>query len=73
MPYTKKHDFDELVIDRINDYIKENHLSPNKIAKAAGMNYQQLYRLRNKAVCIKLREYVNLCQVFREPFEKFLK
>lgn len=72
MPYTKRHPFDEGVIDRINAYIEENNLSHKKIAEAAGMTYNQLYLLRNKNQIIKLREYVRLCQVFNEPFEKFL-
>lgn len=69
---TKKHQFDERVIDRINNYIEENNLSSKKIAAQAGMSYQQLYQLRHKNQCIKLREYVNLCKAFNEPFERFI-
>ena len=72
MPYTKKHPFDERVIDRINDYIKENNLSMKKIAAEAGMTYSQLYQLLHKNQVIKLREYVNLCKAFKEPFDKFI-
>ena len=72
MAYTRKHEFDEAVVDRINAYIEENNLSHRKIAEAAGMSYQQLYQLRHKNQCIKLREYINLCKVFNEPFEKFI-
>ena len=72
MAYTKDHSFDESVIDKINDYIEINNLSHNKIAKAAGMTYNQLYQLRHKNQCIKLREYVSLCRAFNEPLEKFL-
>ena len=72
MPYTKKHPFDERVIDRINDYIKENNLSMKKIAAEAGMTYSQLYQLLHKNQVIKLMEYVNLCKAFKEPFDKFI-
>ena len=69
---TTKHPFDEKVIDRINDYIEQNNLSNKKIAAMSGMTYQQLYQLRHKNKCIKLREYVNLCKAFNEPFERFI-
>lgn len=72
MAYTKDHSFDEGVIDRINAYIEENELSHKKIAEAAGLTYNQLYQLRHKNQCIKLREYVSLCEAFREPLEKFI-
>lgn len=72
MAYTKKHSFDEAVIDRINYYIDDNKLSHKKIASAAGMTYSQLYQLRHKNQTIKLREYVALCRAFNEPFERFI-
>jgi len=72
MPYTRKHPFDERVIDRINAYIKENNLSIRKIAAESGMTYQQVYQMLNKKQLIKLREYVSICKAFREPFDKFL-
>ena len=72
MACTKKHLFDEAVIERINAYIEENNLSHTKVAEAAGMTYMQLYQLRHKNQCIKLREYIRLCEVFNEPFERFI-
>lgn len=72
MPYTRKHPFDERVVDRINAYIKENNLSIKKIAAESGLTYQQLYQLLNKRQMIKLREYVSICRAFKEPFEKFI-
>ena len=72
MAYTKQHTFDEAVIDRINTYIEENNLSHQKVAEATGMSYQQLYQLRHKNNCIKLREYIRLCEAFKEPFERFI-
>ena len=72
MPYTRKHPFDERVIDMINAYIKENNLSIRKIAAESGMTYQQVYQMLNKKQLIKLREYVSICKAFREPFDKFL-
>lgn len=72
MAYTKKHPFDEKVIDKINDYIEKNNISHKKIAAEAGMTYSQLYQLRHKNQVIKLREYVSLCKAFNEPLEKFL-
>lgn len=72
MGYIKSHSFDEAVVDRINSYIEENDLSHKKVAEATGMTYQQLYQLRHKNQCIKLREYIKLCEAFNEPFEKFI-
>lgn len=70
--YTREHPFDEAVIDRINAYIEENNLSHSKVATAAGMTYQQFYQLRHKNQCIKLREYVRLCEAFNEPLTRFI-
>ena len=72
MALVKEHTFDESVINKINAYIEDNNLSHKKIAEAAGMTYNQLYQLRHKNQCIKLREYVSLCKTFNEPFERFL-
>ena len=72
MAYTREHPFDEAVIDRINEYIEKNGLSHSKIAKKAGMTYQKLYQLRHHRMVLKLREYVKLCEVFDEPFDKFV-
>lgn len=72
MAYTKKHTFDEKVIDRINEYIKENDLSLRNIADFSGLTYQQLYQMLHRNQLLKLREYVLLCQTFQEPLERFV-
>ena len=73
MANTLKHDFDDIVIGRINAYIKENNLSYQKIGEATGLTYQQLYQLLHRNQLIKLREYVLLCEAFKEPLEAFLR
>ena len=73
MAYTRPHEFDEIVIGRINDYIRENNLSSQKICEATGFTYQQLYQLLHRNQLIKLREYVLLCEAFNEPLEAFLR
>lgn len=72
MAYTKQHPFDEAVIDNINAYIVENGLSHVKIARAAGLSYQQLHQIRHKNRRLKLAEYVQLCRAFDEPLERFI-
>lgn len=72
MPLNNINEFDQAVISRINEYIENNNLSHSKIAKAAGMSYGRLYSLRTFASRIKLEDYVSLCNVFNEPFDKFL-
>jgi len=72
MAYTKDHPFDKEVVSRIRTYIEENNLSLPKIATASGMPYQRLYHLLYNSQLIKLREYVVLCQTFKEPLEFFI-
>lgn len=67
-----ENDFDNKVIQRINDYISYNGLSLSKIAKVMKMDYVSLWSLLNRTKSIKLKDYIGLCQAFNEPFEKFL-
>lgn len=72
MAYTKQHSFDRAVINRMRSYIEGNNLSLSKIAKASGIPYQRLYHLLYNSQLIKLREYVALCQTFKEPLDFFV-
>lgn len=72
MAYTKQHSFDKEVVRRLRAYIEENNLSLSKIASASGMPYQRLYHLLYNSQLIKLREYVVLCQTFKESLDFFL-
>ena len=67
-----ENDFDNKVLNGINDYILTNGLSLRKIAEEAGMGYVQLWSLLKRNRSIKLNDYVALCRAFQEPFEKFL-
>lgn len=72
MPYKKEHKTDDVVRQRIKDYIARNKLSMTKIAKEMGLNYQQFYHLLSDKRMIKLDEYLRLCRVLDEPFEAFI-
>lgn len=73
MSYTKKHEFDEKVVDRINAYIEEHSMSLSKVAEKAGLSYNQLYQVLHKNQLLKLREYLKICNAFGVPAEKFVE
>jgi transcriptional regulator with XRE-family HTH domain len=72
MPYKKEHKADEIIRQRIKDYIAVNKLSPTKIAREMGLNYQQFYHLLTDRRMLKLGEYIKLCQILNEPFDFFI-
>lgn len=71
--YTKKHPFDEMVIDKINDFMTENMLSLSLVANKAGMTYDRLYQLLHKNKLIKLKEYVDICDAFGVDLDFFVR
>ena len=60
------------IIEKLNAYIEANNLSVKKIAKAAGIEYNHLWKILNKNKTIKLDDYVAICRAFREPLERFI-
>ena len=60
------------IIDEINDYIRVNNISVKKTAKAAGIDYNHLWKVLNRNKTIRLDDYVALCRAFREPLERFI-
>lgn len=64
---------DKTVIDNINQYIIVNDISLNKLASASGISYHRLWIILNQSNTIKLKDYIAICQAFKEPFDLFLK
>lgn len=60
------------IIEKLNAYIEANNLSVKKIAKAAGIEYNHLWKILNKNKTIRLDDYVAICRAFREPLERFI-
>lgn len=72
MPYKKEHKTDDIVRERIRNYIRTNNLSMTKIAREMGLTYQQFYHLLSDKRMLKLSEYIKLCKALQEPFEVFI-
>ena len=70
--YTKEHLFDSKIVDRINNYIKENMLSISLVAKKAGYTYNQLYQILHKNQLLKLEDYMIICDALGVDFNFFI-
>lgn len=72
MSYTKKHIFDETVVDKIYKYIKRNDYTIKAVAEKSGLTYNQLYQVLKKNQLIKLSDYVKICEALNVPLEEFI-
>ena len=63
---------DKAVIEKINRYIIVNDISLNKLASASGISYHRLWTILNQNDTIKLKDYIAICEAFKEPFDLFL-
>jgi transcriptional regulator with XRE-family HTH domain len=60
------------IIKRIKEYIEDNYISLNKLAKASGISYHRLWCILNQSYTIKLSDYIAICSALKEPFDLFI-
>lgn len=63
---------DKVVIQKIKNYIAVNNISLNKLADVSGISYHRLWCILNQSDTIKLKDYLAICEAFKEPFDLFL-
>ncbi len=63
---------DRIVIRKIKRYIEVNDISLNKLADASGISYHRLWTILNQSDTIKLKDYIAICEAFKEPFDLFI-
>ena len=62
----------EKVTERINEYILVNDISLSKLAKAAGIKRNSLWKMLNVYKDIRIENYVAICKALNEPFDFFI-
>lgn len=64
---------DAQVKEKIKQYAEEHCLSLPKVAMAAGITYNRLYRMIYADYRITLDDYVRFCKAVKEPLNRFIK
>ena len=63
---------DKKILDNIKQYIIENDISLNKLAKETDIPYHRLWTIINQNNKITVGNYVAICRAVFEPLDYFI-
>lgn len=63
---------DKKVLDNIKQYIIDNDISIQKLAKESNIPYHRLWTIVNQNHKITIGDYVAICRACFEPLDRFI-